>query len=53
MNARQYVSRQVNQLIVLMKGQFAQLNCSRRVALPGACPDLYGPIVTQHSAQSA
>lgn len=51
MNARQYVSSEVNQLIVLMRegGQLAQkLNSSRRVAPPGARPDLYGAIVAQH-----
>lgn len=48
MNARQYVSSRVNQIIVLLTGQHAQkLNCSRRVA--GACPDLYGAIITLHS----
>lgn len=49
MNARQYVSRRVNQLIVLMKGQFAQLDCSRHVALPGARSDLFGAILTRHA----
>ncbi len=49
MNARQYVSSGVNQLIVLVRGQLSQtLNCSRRVAPPGARPDLYGAIVTLH-----
>lgn len=51
MNARQYVSSGVNQLIVLQGVKLAQwLKCSRRVAPPGAHPDLYGVTMTLHSA---